>query len=127
MKFESEKQRKVRERQREKKEKEQEEEEIIVQKLRNNSKVVSKKVAEESGNRMFKEAQRRQHKSQSKQDVPRIMSGGSHLSSKNELENYSKYSKNQPYRFQVILTISNNNNRIYSNVHSFIIIFLIFL
>jgi len=116
MKFESEKQRKLRERQREKKEKEQEEEEVIVQKLRNSSKVVSKKVAEESGNRMFKEAQRRQHKSQSKQDVPR-MSGGStgynsHLSSKNELENYSKYSKNQPYRFQVILTISNNNNRI---------------
>ena len=104
MKFESEKQRKVRERKREKTEKELQEEEVIVQQIRNTSKIVTKRVAEESGVRMYKEAQRRLIKSQAKYDQSKLRTPGGNSQLKSdisEFENYSKHSKHQPYRFQV--------------------------
>jgi len=102
MKFES-------ERQREKNELEQQEEEEIVQQIRNKSKVVPKRVAEESGVRMFKEAQRRQNKSQTVTQHIKTQStrskGGNNINTMEEYENFARYSKHQPYRFQVGLLI----------------------
>ena len=62
MRFESEKQRKVRERQRMKLEKEMEAEQSILRNLKNNSRVVTRKKAEEMGVRMYDEAHKRNNK-----------------------------------------------------------------
>ncbi len=118
MRYESEKQRKVRERQREKKEKERQDEDKILQHSRNKSKVIPRQVAEDVGVRMYKDAQRRQVKSQSRQDQTHLISstgrstvmsnkskisgnGHSNIGNMNDYDYYANSKKNQQYVFQV--------------------------
>jgi len=104
MRFESDKQRKIRERQREKQEIEKQEEEIIVRGIRSTSKVVSRGVAEQSAKRLFNEAEKREFRHKSKvEKADRFLSKNTKPTNvvQNEIEKFKKYKKNQVYRFQV--------------------------